>query len=136
MRAVIQNENFATFNVLKDLESARNCLYAKQQKQCKDHIPVQIVEFNPVIDSSTEIVIIDDNSDVEEMLILQSNKKKASVKKKVKFFRGRKQDQEDLGLQDSRNICIPVNLNKRKKTKKKMVVQGLIWNCRGLKKRE
>jgi hypothetical protein len=93
------------------------------------------VEFNPVIDSSTEIVIIDDNSDVEEMLILQSNKKKASVKKKVKFSQGRKQDQKDLGLQDSRNICIPVNLNKRKKTKKKMVVQGLIWNCRGLKKK-
>jgi hypothetical protein len=32
MGVVIQNENFATFDVLKDLESARNCLYAKQQK--------------------------------------------------------------------------------------------------------
>jgi len=40
--------------------------------------------------------------------------------KKFRFSLGRrKQDQEDLGLQDSRNICIPVNLNKRKNKGKK-----------------
>jgi hypothetical protein len=32
-------------------------------------------------------------------------------------------------------INFPVNLNKRKQTKEKMIVQGLIWNCRGLKKK-
>jgi len=48
-------------------------------------------------------------------VIQKSLIKDRSVKKKFTFSpRGRKQDQEYLGLLDSRNKCIPVNLNKRK----------------------
>jgi hypothetical protein len=49
--------------------------------------------------------------------------------------RGRKQDQEDHGLLDSRNKKIPVNLNKRKKNKEKMVVQGFFGTAEVLKRK-
>jgi hypothetical protein len=52
-------------------------------------------------------------------MVQQSNKKKAVGKKKVKFsIGGRKHDQEVLGSQDSRDVSIPVNLNKRKRQRK------------------
>lgn len=99
MGVVTRNNSFATFDVLKDLESARNCLYSKHQMQTSGPDPVEIVEFNPENDNFVENAITEENSDVEEMMILQSNKNNSSVKKKVKFSsRERKQDQEDFGF--------------------------------------
>jgi len=64
--------------------------------------------------------IDEEESKLEEFVIQKSLIKDRSVKKKFTFSpSGRKKDQEDLGLLDSRNKCIPMNLNKRKKQKKK-----------------
>jgi len=56
---------------------------------------------------------------VVEMIVLKSNSKSKLSKKKKFIFSpgGRKQDQENPGLPDSRNIL--VNLNKRKNKGKK-----------------
>ena len=136
MGVLVHENNFATFDMLKDLESARNCLYAKHQKQTVSEKPSEIVECAVDKEVLTIEEIDEEESKLEEFVIQKSLIKDRPVKKKFTLSpRGRKQDQEDLGLLDSRNKCIPVNLNKRKKTKEKMVVQGLIWNCRGLKKR-
>ena len=45
MGVLVHENNFATFDMLKDLESARNCLYAKHQKQTVSEKPSEIVEF-------------------------------------------------------------------------------------------
>jgi hypothetical protein len=56
----------------------------------------------------------------ENLLLQKSKMKNKSNKKKFIFSPGgRKQDQEDPGLQDSRENSIPVNLKKRKKQRKK-----------------
>jgi hypothetical protein len=120
MGVVTSNEIFATYDIIKDLEVARNCLYSKQQKPVNESTSTKIVEFILENDNSFDFEITEDNSDVEGMMVQQSNKKKAVGKKKVKFsIGGRKHDQEVLGSQDSRDVCIPVNLNKRKRQRKK-----------------
>jgi len=78
MGVVTQSENFATFDIINDLEVARNCLFVKQQKKVNESIPLEIVEFISENDNSGMFEITDVNSDVEEMLIVQSNKKEIS----------------------------------------------------------
>jgi len=115
MGVLVHENNFATFDMLKDLESARNCLYAKHQKQTVSEKPSEIVECAVDKDILTIEEIDEEESKLEEFVIQKSLIKDRSVKKKFTFSpRGRKQDQEYLGLLDSRNKCIPVNLNKRK----------------------
>jgi len=113
MGVLVQNNDFATFDMLKDLENTRNCLYAKHTNKNVLNSCVEIEEFVP---EEEKLVLEDDHdseSDLGEMVILQSKEKSKVGKKKFKFSPGgRKQDQEDLGLLDSR--IIPVNLNKRK----------------------
>lgn len=75
MGVLVQKESFATFGMIKDLESSRNCLYSKQQQQTNNSVPVEIEEFNLENDSSVEIVVMEDNSDVDEMLFQQTHKK-------------------------------------------------------------
>lgn len=68
-------------------------------------------------------------------------KKKMTSKKKKSSkvsSRRKKQDQEDPGLQsqDLMEAKIPSSLRLKKKIKKTMMnIQGLIWNCRGIKKK-
>lgn len=80
----------------------------------------------------------EDSSKTKELVIYQSKeKKKQVVQKEIQILpRGEKAHQEALGLhyQDSETIDIPLNLKKRK-NKGKFVVQCLIWNCRGLRKK-
>jgi hypothetical protein len=66
------------------------------------HALAEIVEFDPDNDNSVEDVVTDDESEIQEMPFQKSLKKNQSNTRKLKFsLGGRKQDQEDLGLQDS-----------------------------------
>ena len=88
--------------------------------QSKVKSSVEIVKFVPTEDHISIIVSSGEDSDIAKMLIQQSKEKSKFGKKKRFSFSlgGRKQDQED-GLPGSRNLKISVNLNKRKKQKKK-----------------
>lgn len=112
MGVIVQKNNIATFSLLRDLESARNCLYLKQQKLTNNSILAEIVGFDPENDDSIEVMGTDDDSDIDEMLLQKSLKKNSSSMGKFKFSQGGKF-----------NVCIPVSLNKRKKQRK----NGSAW---------
>lgn len=73
MCVLVHDNAYATFDLLKDLESARNCLNDKHAKLSKNNLGVEIVEFDP----SIEIVLIEDEKSDEdpdlEMLIIQKS---------------------------------------------------------------
>ena len=75
MGVLVQNNDFATFDMLKDLENARNCLYAKHTNKNVLNSCVEIEEFVP---EEEKLVLEDDHdseSDFGEMVILQSKEK-------------------------------------------------------------
>jgi len=102
--------------LLKDLDIARNCLLIKHVNKPNIITEVETVEFNPAEENIPVIVEITDDDSGLEMLVIQKSKGKTKTgMKKCKVSLGRrKQDQEDLGLHNSRNVKIPMNLNKRK----------------------
>jgi hypothetical protein len=121
MGVLVSDTQFATFDMLKELEIARNCLHSKQNNKFKLNTCVEIAEFVP---DEKQVICIDSSEedfDLEEMLIQQSKEKSKFGKKEKNSFSlgGRKQDQEDPDLLDSRNLNIPMNLNKRKNQRKK-----------------
>lgn len=74
-------------------------------------------------------------------MVVESRRRKRESKKGVKFFpfsKGMRQDQKNPGLPKSRGRK-PCNATTSKtvksKVKKMMTIQGLIWNCRGLRKK-
>jgi hypothetical protein len=136
MGVLVKDSNFDSFDMLKELENARNCLHMKNLKKIVSINCAKIVKFVPSEDQIINIVSSNEESDLKEMLNQQSKEKSKFGKKKKNQFlpRGRKQDQEDPDLPDSRNPKISVKL-KKGKNKRKMIIQGLFWNCRGLKKK-
>jgi len=99
MGVIVADDNFAIINLIKDIETARNYLYSKQLQ-----VSVSVTEEAPQEFS-------------EQQLCISKKKRKMQTRKVQNFPRGRKQDQEDLGLhiQVTRGNKIPLNLNKRKK---------------------
>lgn len=47
MGVLVHDDAFATFDLLKDLEKARNCLHVKKMNKPVNVASVEIVEFNP-----------------------------------------------------------------------------------------
>lgn len=88
MGVVVQKDHFATFDLIKDLELARNCLYSWQKKLNIMHTLAEIVEFDPDNDNSIEVVVTDDESEIEEMPFQKSLKKNQSNTRKLKFSLG------------------------------------------------
>jgi hypothetical protein len=121
MGVIVADDNFAIINLIKDIETARNYLYSKQLQ-----VSVSVTEEAP-----------QEFSEQQYASVFPRKKKEKCKQEKFKISpRGRKEDQEDLGLhiQVSGDKKIPLNLNKRK-NKEKMTVKGLIWNCRGIRKK-
>lgn len=82
----VKDSNFDSFDVLKELENARNCLHLKHMDNDKLKSYVEIVKFVPSEDPIIDTVASDDDSDLEEMLIQQSKEKSKFGKKKIFSF--------------------------------------------------
>ena len=102
MGVIIEEDDFDTFDMLKELEIARANLYDKQQSN-KQNEQSDIIEIS---EDEGETLLIEwyreGSSESEDFQLSISEKKNANKgrKKKVKISpRGKKQDQEDLGLQ-------------------------------------
>jgi len=99
MGVVIENDEFDTFDIVKKLELARANLYDKQHNS-KNLVPTTDLTKN---DEFGDTLLIewhrDESSESDDFIKSLSVKKKTGTSKKVKFaLRGKKQDQEDLGL--------------------------------------
>jgi cyclophilin family peptidyl-prolyl cis-trans isomerase len=75
MGVIVQKEIFVTFDMIKDLEAARNCLYSKQHKQMSPDMPLEIVELNLEAVETLERAVSENDSDVNEILVQQIFKK-------------------------------------------------------------
>jgi hypothetical protein len=88
MGVVIHDDNFSTFDILKDLEAARNCLFNKHQKKSIDDSACDSVVFDP----EKAIILIDDSEgddmEFENLLLQKSKMKNKSNKKKFIFSLG------------------------------------------------
>lgn len=122
MGVAVDENDFDTFNLLKDLEKARNDLYQKQTEK--------------VIDSQTETFEVcqaekatlalewmqEESSETNDFILVESRKKRRENRKNVKIsltFKGKKQDQENPGLFKARGRKPKANSSKTPKTKKK-----------------
>jgi len=94
MGVLINDTEFSTFDMLKELETIRNCLHLKLTNQSKLNSCVEIVEFVPDENQAKSIDSCEEESEVEEMLSQQSKEKcKFGKKKRFSFSQGgRKQD--------------------------------------------
>lgn len=89
MGVLVVDNDFASFDMLKELERARNCLHSKQLNKIVPSNCLEIVEFVPNDNHSNDIICSNVDSDVEEMLIQQSlEKNKFGRKKKFSFSPG------------------------------------------------
>ena len=87
----VNNSDFATFDLLKDLDIARNCLLIKHVNKPNIITEVETVEFNPAEENIPVIVeITDDDSDLEMLVIQKSKGKTKTCKKKYKVSWGEK----------------------------------------------
>lgn len=84
MGVLVKDNNFVSFDILKDLEIARNCLYKKQMNQPALPNCVEHAEFIPNEDQMIIAISSGEDSDLEEMLI-QKSKEKSKFGKKKKF---------------------------------------------------
>ena len=92
----------------------------KLLKQHSNKNPIPVIELTESDEFGDTLLIEwqkDESSKSEDFIKSLSVKKRNGNRKKVKFTpRGKKQDQEDLGLQilDSVGIKVPLNARKRK----------------------
>lgn len=117
----IEATDFETFDMLKNLECARNDLFAKQK------VTTQVSQTETVgIDEPNKFPLKlgwlhEEESDAEEFTLVMSKKKARGRKKNIKFspnLANKRQIQESPGLQngrDRKNSTLP----KTKKTKSK-----------------
>lgn len=138
MGVLADNINFGTFDMLKDLEIARHRLHAKSNEP----VVIEIIdEENDEDDINTRLIewLQDDLSETERDILGKSKKKGRLPERKVKIApknKRYKQDQEAPGLEKrAEDKSDPQLPNPRQKRRKKMTIQDLIWNCRGLKKK-
>ncbi|XP_066354675.1 uncharacterized protein [Miscanthus floridulus] len=118
MGVVLDNNDFDTFNLLNDLENARNDLYQKQLDQ-KQKSQTDTVETEQKEGSTMQ----EESSEPEDFILVESRKKRRENRKNLKISplkQGRRQDQEDPGLtkKRGRKPCIaPSSRNPRNKKK-------------------
>lgn len=98
MGIAIQNDAFDTFNLIRDLEKARNDLYLKQSEN-KQPSQTESVGNEPVENAPLELEWLhDESSETEDFILVESRKKRRESKKKVKISpekKLKKQDQEN-----------------------------------------
>ena len=124
MGVIIEEEDLDTFDMLKELEIARANLYDKQQSSMQND---QNKKGDISADNNETLLIEwhhEEPSESEDFLLAISNSRdtRTGRKKKVKISpSGKKQDQEDFGLPilNSEGIKVPLNVRKRKKSRKK-----------------
>lgn len=122
MGVVIEDDDFATCNLLKDLEIARNDLYQKQNEQ-KLGPQTESVEVIPEGNNIPKLEWLHEESfESEDFILVESRKKRRKNKRFVKISpnkRGRNQDQEILGLRSNRgrkpNTTFPSKCSKQNK---------------------
>jgi tetraacyldisaccharide-1-P 4'-kinase len=121
MGVVIEDDDFATYNLLKDLEIARNDLYQKQSEQ-KLGPQTESVEVIPEGNNIHELEWLhEESSESEDFILVESRKKRNENKRSVKISpnkRGRNQDQAILSLRSNRGRK-PSNAFSSKCTKQK-----------------
>lgn len=92
MGVVVQDNGFATFDLIKDLETARNCLYDKHQNMNVNDKIIEEVEFIHEEEKLSVDENQEDGSDYE-MFKIHSVSLKSKLKKKfILSPKGRKQD--------------------------------------------
>ena len=100
MGIVLENDVFATCNLLNDLEIARNDLYLKQLELNAQDTDVKDKKCSEGNDVSEPIWLDGESSDSMEFTLVESRKKKRQNKKSVMISLEKgssKQDQEHLG---------------------------------------
>ena len=82
MGVIMENDDFDTFNLLNDLEHARNDLFQKQFEQ-KQTSQTEPVEMNQVKNSTLQLEWLQkESSEPEEFILVESRKKKRQNRKK------------------------------------------------------
>lgn len=75
MGVIVKDSDYASFDLIKDLEIARNCLNKKQSTNNIEKCCDEIVEFESCSDQIVNFCSSDDDSDSHEMLLQQSREK-------------------------------------------------------------
>ena len=140
MGVVIEPSNFGTFELLKDLECARHDLFIKQRDGGQTSQSSQ-ADSAGIVESSDHPLPIEwlheEDSDSEDFILVSSKKKEKEKRKSLKIspnITKKKQALENPDLHISKRRRSTLQLPKRPK-KVNMSLQGLIWNCRGLRKK-
>jgi hypothetical protein len=123
MGIVVKYDNFATFDLLKTLEMARDDLYVKQCGQ-NETSKSEIVETQPSADVPLRLEWLhDESSDIEDFILVESRKKKERKEKSVRFSpsnNAKGKVQENPGLPKKRGWpCKATSLKPPKEKKKK-----------------
>jgi hypothetical protein len=117
------NENdFDTFNLLKDLEKARDDLYYKQINKASDPQTESVEDMQANKASLVLEWIQEESSETDEFILVESRKKKKENRKNVKIspsFKGKKLVQENHGLPKSRGRKPMAKSSKTVKSKNK-----------------
>jgi hypothetical protein len=116
MGVIVNDYDFGTFDMLRDLECARQDLFNKQNMTCQDP-PTETVGGPDTVQSPLCIEWLqEENSDNEDFILVLSKKKKAREKKRnLKIspsLQKMKQIQEAPGLQSGKgrkNSSLPVS---------------------------
>lgn len=122
MGIVIEDDDFDTCNLLKDLEIARNDLYEKQIEQ-KVGPQTESVEVTQGDSNIPELEWLqEESSEPEDFILVESRKKKRENKRSVKISpnkTGRNKDQEIFGMRGNRgrkpSTDLPSKCSKQKK---------------------
>jgi hypothetical protein len=118
----IKHDDFATFDLLKTLELARNDMYLKQCEQSEKN-RIVANESEPSHDNLLQLEWLHDESyDVEDLILVESRKKKREKRKNVRFspsIHVKGKDQENLGQPKKRGRPCKADVLKSQKEKKK-----------------
>jgi hypothetical protein len=125
MGIVVDSNNFATFDLINELENARNDLYHKQNEQ-KMKSQTDAVEIEKKVEGQVFELdwLHEESSETEDFILVESRKKKRENRKKLKISplkQGTNQDQEVPGLikKKGRKPCnapVPKNTRIHKKS--------------------
>jgi hypothetical protein len=134
----IKNDDFVTFDLLKTLESARNDLYLKEN-EIKQNSQTESVENPQKNDDQLHLEWLQEETSMTEYFILvESRKKRRGNKKNIKISpmnKNKLQDQENSSLPKKEGEASQGQNSQKSQRKEKMIMNGLIWNCEGLKKK-
>jgi len=101
MGVILDKNDFDTFDLLRDLEQARNNLYQKQSDNVSAPQTETVEEVHESNNNLTLTWMHDESSEADDFILVESRKKRRERKNNLKLsprYKGKRQDQEGLDL--------------------------------------